>query len=167
MELYEMSTKELLTLHNALADTPAGPKSFATKAKLIARIETIAADRNIDLASFEQAKGASEVQIPMQSQAEVAEAPGTSPDTNEAPTGKGIGHLARELLLDTTGYPHAVIAEMVNTRIEGARATTKSIRWYACRMRKEGIEVPERQRPVAERTNAVAEPEDSPETERV
>ena len=51
MNLQEMSTKSLLALHNAIADAPAGPKTFATKVKLIARIEQIAADKDIDLAS--------------------------------------------------------------------------------------------------------------------
>ena len=54
MELQQMSTKSLLALHNAIAGVPAGPKTFATKAKLIARIEQIAAAGSIDLASFGQ-----------------------------------------------------------------------------------------------------------------
>ncbi len=54
MNLQEMSTKSLLALHNAIADAPAGPKTFATKVKQIARIEQIAAAGSIDLASFGQ-----------------------------------------------------------------------------------------------------------------
>ena len=42
MKLEEMPTKELLALHNRIADKPAGPKTFATRAKLVARIEQIA-----------------------------------------------------------------------------------------------------------------------------
>jgi hypothetical protein len=45
---------------------------------------------------------------------------------------------------------------MVNGQIDGAQATAKSVRWYACRMRKEGAEVPERQRPVTEERCSVA-----------
>lgn len=55
-------------------------------------------------------------------------------------------HQARELLMDPAGYPHGVIAEMVNARIEGAQASAKSVRWYAHDMRKKGTTVPERQR---------------------
>ena len=62
------------------------------------------------------------------------------------PNGKGIGRLARELLLDPAGFPHGVIAEMVNAQIEGAQASAKSVRWYAHDMRKKGATVPERQR---------------------
>ena len=45
MKLEEMPTKELLDLHNRIADKPAGPKTFATRTKLVARIEQIAADK--------------------------------------------------------------------------------------------------------------------------
>ena len=48
--------------------------------------------------------------------------------------------------MDPAGYPHAVIAEMVNAQIEGAQASAKSVRWYAHDMRKKGAAVPERQR---------------------
>lgn len=149
MKLQEMSTKDLLGLHNTLADTPAGPKSFATKTKLIARIESIVADKNLNLASFEQPKTAPAVEPHTQPQAEANETADAPPGVKKAPAGKGIGRLACELLLDPAGYPHADIAEMVNTNIEGARATAKSIRWYACRMRKDGAEVPKRQPSVA------------------
>jgi len=33
---------------------------------------------------------------------------------------------------------------MVNAEIPGAAATAKSVRWYACKMRKDGVQVPER-----------------------
>lgn len=56
MKLEEVPTKELLALHNRIADKPAGPKTFATRTKLVARIEQVAADKNIDLASFGQPK---------------------------------------------------------------------------------------------------------------
>ena len=42
MKLEDMPTKELLALHNRIADKPAGPKTFSTRAKLVARIEQIA-----------------------------------------------------------------------------------------------------------------------------
>jgi hypothetical protein len=146
MKLQEMSTKDLLGLHNTLADTPAGPKSFATKTKLIARIESIATDKNVDLASFEPPKAAAAVEPHKQPQVKATEAADASPEAEKATTGKRIGQLARELLLDPAGYPHVTIAEMVNARIAGARTTAKSVTWYACRMRKEGAEVPARQK---------------------
>lgn len=44
--------------------------------------------------------------------------------------------------MDPMGYPHALIASMVNAPIPGATATNKSVRWYASKMRKDGINVP-------------------------
>lgn len=143
MKLQEMSTKSLLDLHNSIAKASAGPKSFATKTKLIARIKSIAAAGNLDLAPLCPAMANEAVKKDVQPKAEAAEAADNTSETGQ--TSLGIGRLARELLLDPAGYPHAVIAEMVNTRIEGAQATAKSVRWYACKMRKEGAEVPVRQ----------------------
>lgn len=144
MNLQEMSTKSLLELHNAIAETPAGPKSFATKTKLISRIESIAAAGNLDLTSLCPAAASEVATQDVQPQAEVTEAAEAPPKAERTPAGRGIGRLARELLLASAGYPHAVIAEMVNAQIDGARATAKSIRWYACKMRKEGTNVPSR-----------------------
>ena len=56
MTLEQMSMKDLLALHNRIADKPAGPKTFATRAKLAARIEQIAAAKDIDLAASRQPK---------------------------------------------------------------------------------------------------------------
>jgi hypothetical protein len=146
MELQEMSTRDLLALHNTLAEAPAGPKSFATKTKMIARIKSIAADRDITLTSFEQPRAVSVVEQYMQPQAENTEATDAFLKPMMASTGKGIGRLARELLLDPAGYPHAAIAETINASIKGAQATAKSVRWYACNMRKAGVNVPSRQK---------------------
>lgn len=143
MNLQEMNTKSLLALHNTIADEQAGPKTFATKAKLIARIESIAAAGSIDLASLRQAESAEVTEQCTQTQADVAE---TTDVPEKKPNGKGIGRLAREILMDPTGYPHALIAEMVNAQVEGAQTTAKSVRWYAHDMRKKGIEVPERRK---------------------
>ncbi|HCE7029437.1 hypothetical protein [Pseudomonas aeruginosa] len=49
-----MLTKELLVLPNCIADKPAGPKTSATRGKLVARIEQIMAARSSDLESFGQ-----------------------------------------------------------------------------------------------------------------
>lgn len=146
MELQQMSTKSLLALHNAIADAPAGPKTFATKAKLIARIEQIAAAGSIDLASFGQGAEPEASEPRAQPQAEAAETTEAPAENDKKPVGKGIGRLAREFLMDPAGYPHALIAEMVNAQIEGAQATAKSVRWYAHDMRKKGVEVPPRQK---------------------
>lgn len=164
MNLYEFSAMELLALHNSLVDTPAGPKSFATKAKLIARIESISANKNIALTSLEQPKVISAVTQRMQPQTENIEATFALPELKKASAGKGIGQLARELLLDPTGYSHATIAEMVNARIEGAQATSKSVRWYAWQMRKAGTDVPSRRRTTAESvsTDSLVVPEGEP-----
>ena len=76
-------------------------------------------------------------------EAEVAEAPEA---TEKKPRGLGVGALARQLLMDPAGFPHALIAEMVNAQIDGAATTDKSVRWYANDMRKKGVEVPPRQK---------------------
>ena len=143
MKLEDMPTKELLDLHNRIADKPAGPKTFATRGKLVARIEQVAADKNIDLASFGQPKKPKATKERAQPQADVVEAPEA---TEKKPRGLGVGALARAILMDPAGYPHALVAEMVNAQIEGAAATPKSVRWYANDMRKKGIEVPPRQK---------------------
>lgn len=143
MKLDDIPTKELLTLHNRIADKPAGPKTFATRGKLVARIEQIAEAKNIDLASFGQPKKSKATKERAQPQADVAAEPEA---TEKKPHGKGIGALARAILMDPAGFPHALVAEMVNAQIEGAAATPKSVRWYANDMRKKGVEVPPRQK---------------------
>lgn len=146
MNLQEMSTKDLLALHNQIADKAAGPKTFATRGKLLDRIGSIVEAKNIDLASFGQRAEPEVTEPHAQPQADAAETTEAPTETEKKPSGKGIGRLARELLMDPAGYPHAVIAEMVNARIEGAQASAKSVRWYAHDMRKKGVAVPERQR---------------------
>lgn len=146
MNLHEMSTKDLLALHNQIADQPAGPKTFATRSKLLERIESVAAAKNIDLASLGQHAEPEVTEPHAQPQADAAETTEAPTETEKKPRGKGIGRLARELLTDPAGYPHGVIAEMVNAQIEGAQASAKSVRWYAHDMRKKGAVVPERQR---------------------
>ncbi|KLD72865.1 hypothetical protein FZ025_00590 [Xanthomonas hyacinthi] len=143
MKLDDMPTKDLLALHNRIADKPAGPKTFATRAKLVARIEQVAADKNIDLASFGQPKKPKTAEQRAQPRAEVTETPEA---TEKKPHGKGIGALARAILMDPVGHPHALIAAMVNAQVDGAHATAKSVRWYANDMRKKGVEVPPRQK---------------------
>jgi hypothetical protein len=141
MKLEDTPTKELLALHNRIADKPAGPKTFATRAKLIARIEQIAADKDIDLSSSGQPKKPKAAAKRAEPKATAAEAPEAA---EEKPRGLGVGALARAILMDPAGYPHAVIAAMVNAQVDGAAATDKSVRWYANDMRKKGIEVPPR-----------------------
>ncbi|HEP9495766.1 TPA: hypothetical protein VDV68_002732 [Pseudomonas aeruginosa] len=143
MKLEEMPTKELLALHNRIADKPAGPKTFATRAKLVARIEQIAVDKNVDLSSSGQPKKPKAAAKRVEPKAEVVEAPEAA---EKKPRGHGVGALARAILMDPVGYPHAVIAAMVNAQVEGAAATDKSVRWYANDMRKKGVEVPPRQK---------------------
>jgi hypothetical protein len=146
VKLEDMSMKDLLVLHNKITDKQAGPKSFATRSKLVTRIEAIAADKNIDLASFGRAQ-TSEAAVPRtQPQADAIESPDAQPETVKAMRGKGIGALARQFLMDPAGYPHGLIAAMVNAQVDGAQATDKSVRWYANDMRKKGIEVPPRQK---------------------
>lgn len=142
MKLEDMSSKELLGLHNRIAAKPAGPKTFANRAKLIDRIRSVAKAKNISLDSLghpRKPEGTAAGSTPSADNAE-------SPKVIGKKRGGGVGELARQLLLHPAGYPHALIAAMVNQQIAGARATSKSVRWYACDMRKMGIDVPERQK---------------------
>ncbi len=155
MNLQEMSTKDLLALHNQIADKAAGPKTFATRGKLLDRIESVAAAKSIDLASFGQPKAAEVTEPRAQPQADVTETVTVvrtfdlvPVETEKKPVGKGIGRLARELLMDPAGTSHAEIAAEVNRKIPGAQATAKSVRWYAHKMRKDGIQVPSRRKTV-------------------
>ena len=146
MKLEEMSMKDLLVLHNKIADKPAGAKTFATRGKLVARIEAIAANQNIDVASFGRPQMPKAAVPSTQPQADAIESPDAQPETVQSIRGKGIGALARQILMDPAGYPHRLIAAMVNAQLDGAQATDKSVRWYANDMRKKGIEVPPRQK---------------------
>lgn len=143
MKLEEWPTKELLALHNRIADKPAGPKTFATRDKLVARIEQIAVDKNIDLASLGQPKKSKATAKRTEPKAGFVE----TPQANEKESrGLGVGALACAILIDPAGYPHALVADMVNAQIDGAAATAKSVRWYANYMRKKGVEVPPRRK---------------------
>ena len=144
MKLEQMTMKKLLALHNEIADKPAGPKTFSTRSKLVARIGQIAEAKNIDLTSFGQRKPPEAVIKRAQPRIEAAEAIRVRPDEAKKSAGKGIGALAREILMDPTGYPHALVAAMVNAQIDGAAATAKSVRWYASDMRRRGLDVPPR-----------------------
>ncbi|MBN5034654.1 hypothetical protein JY448_13510 [Stenotrophomonas maltophilia] len=141
MKLEDMPTKQLLALHNRIADKPAGPKTFATRGKLVARIEQIAAAKDIDLAASGQPKKPKATAKWAQPKADAVE---VTEATEKKPQGKGIGALARAILMAPAGYPHALIAAMVNAQVDGAACTDKSVRWYANDMRRKGIEVPRR-----------------------
>jgi hypothetical protein len=58
-----------------------------------------------------------------------------SPATTSS-RGKGIGKLAERLIVEHPDWTYRHIAEEVNARIEGAKASEKSVRWYASRMRR-------------------------------
>ncbi len=141
MKLKEMSMKDLLALHNGAADKPAGPKTFASKGKLIARIEALKAAGKLAQTTSGQAKKPKANKTLAQPKVTHTEAVA---ERAEAGAKVGIGALARTILMDPMGYPHALIAAMVNAQIEGAAATAKSVRWYACDMRKRGLDVPPR-----------------------
>lgn len=140
MKLEDISSKELLALHNRFADKPAGPKTFATRGKLIARLRSIAEAKNLDLRSLGQPEKPEATAAAATPSTKAAE----GPDTARKKRGLGVGELARTLLMHPAGYPHAHIAEMVNAQIQGAHATAKSVRWYACEMRKRAVTLPER-----------------------
>lgn len=104
MKLEDSPAKALLALHNRIADKPAGPKTFATRAKLVARIEQIAADKNIDLASLGQPKKPKAAEQLAQPRVEVTKTPEA---TEKKPYGTGIVTHARAILLDPAGRSKA------------------------------------------------------------
>lgn len=145
MNLQSMSMAELLDIHNELADTKAGPKTFASKAKLIGRITKTAESKSIDLASFRQRSEPEVAVRDTEQQTECTEAPEATTETKPK-RGKGVGDLARALIMDEAGHPYQMIAAMVNAQVDGASASAKSVAWYASKMRKAGIDVPERKK---------------------
>lgn len=64
--------------------------------------------------------------------------------TSASSLGKGIGRLAERLIVEHPGWTYRHIAEEVNAQIEGARASEKSVRWYASRMRRQGGDIANR-----------------------
>ena len=72
--------------------------------------------------------------------------------------GKGIGKLAERLIVKYPDWTYRRIAEEVNVQVEGARASEKSVRWYASRMRKRGEDVPSRMAMGAEHEECINPP---------
>lgn len=72
--------------------------------------------------------------------------PSKPPQAAASSRGRGIGKLAEQLIVEYSHWTYRQIAEEVNARIEGARASEKSVRWYASRMRRRGAGVPHRKR---------------------
>lgn len=58
--------------------------------------------------------------------------------------GRGIGRLAERLIVEQPDWTYAAIAAEVNRLVEGAKASEKSVRWYASKMRRRGEEAPSR-----------------------
>jgi len=63
--------------------------------------------------------------------------------------GNGIGRTAEALIVAHPDWTYAAIATEVNRLVEGAKASEKSVRWYASRMRRRGEAVPLRGRRVS------------------
>lgn len=74
--------------------------------------------------------------------------PGASkpPRAAASSRGKGIGRTAEALIVERPDWTFAAIAAEVNQLVEGAKASEKSVRWYASRMRRRGEDVPLRRR---------------------
>lgn len=70
--------------------------------------------------------------------------------------GKGIGRTAEALIVEHPDWTYAAIAAEVNQLVEGAKASEKSVRWYASRMRRRGEDVPLRRRAGSRRKEADA-----------
>lgn len=57
---------------------------------------------------------------------------------------RGIGKLAERLIVEHPDWTYAAIAAEVSRLVEGAKASEKSVRWYASKMRRRGEEAPSR-----------------------
>jgi hypothetical protein len=68
------------------------------------------------------------------------------PQAAAASRGRGIGRLAERLIVEHPDWTYAAVAVEVNRLVEGAKASEKSVRWYASRMRKRGDAVPLRRK---------------------
>ena len=68
------------------------------------------------------------------------------PQATASGRGKGIGRLAERLIVEHPDWTYRRIAEEVNARIEGAKASEKSVRWYASRMRRRGEDIANRRK---------------------
>lgn len=68
------------------------------------------------------------------------------PRNSGANRGKGIGKLAERLIVEHPDWTYAAVAAEVNRLVDGAKASEKSVRWYASRMRRRGEDVPLRRR---------------------
>ncbi|GAB6141175.1 hypothetical protein JCM14076_19040 [Methylosoma difficile] len=166
--LVEWSMKELLELHNKLSpDKPATIKTFATKVKLIARIEQIKAANPISVnmdegAIFLPSKLTEATEEHIEQRIEVVEDELAAPETPKKavkkakeskplaePKLKGptIKSVAEKLILNPAGYPYKVIVEMVKAEIE-CNTTIGCVSWYANKLRKAGVKVPERAKPI-------------------
>ena len=140
-----MTFASLLALYNSMSEKQAGPKTFASRARLIERIRKTAKAQDIDLTLFRQHAVLEVTEQYAQPQADPIETADAATKAKKK-RGHGVGELARSLIMNPSSYPHALIASMVNAEIPGAAATAKSVRWYACKMRKEGTQVPERRK---------------------
>ncbi|MCO5131550.1 MAG: DUF2786 domain-containing protein [Xanthobacteraceae bacterium] len=58
------------------------------------------------------------------------------PRASASGRGRGIGQLAERLIVEHPDWTYRRIAEEVNARIDGARTSEKSVRWYASQMRR-------------------------------
>lgn len=143
MLLNDLSMKKLLDLHNQLANSPLGLKSFATKAKLVNRIAQLATEQNLSIDNLMQTKSSIEPKKAIQLQEELPETQNRSTLTSKQ-RGKGIGMLAKQLLLDEQVYSYKVIVEIINEQILEANTTVNAIRWYTCKLRKAGVKIPNR-----------------------
>lgn len=68
------------------------------------------------------------------------------PRSSGASRGRGIGKLAKELIVAHPDWTYRQIAEEVNARIKGATASEKSVSWYSSQMRKRGDDLPNRRK---------------------
>jgi len=82
--------------------------------------------------------------------------PPKQPQAAASSRGRGIGRLAERLIAEHPDWTYAAVAAEVNRLVEGAKASEKSVRWYASKMRRRGENVPLRRRAEDRRQEAAS-----------
>ena len=134
------SARELLLVKRRIAallnKTEANGCAPGEAAAAFEKVEELVAKYELDPAAF---RWPSRPSTPSGSATYVPKSP-KQPPAAAASRGRGIGKLAERLIAEHPDWTYRRIAEEVNARVKGAQASEKSVRWYASKMRRPGVE---------------------------
>lgn len=126
-DLSDLTTRRLAALYGALTGTETGPKTFNTKQRAIARIETLLAERNLTVADALKAGGfdtetpdAEEPVEPMQEEPAVPEEPQTIiPDDTTADEPGALAGASAEAADPAAILTDPAVAADIHSRLTG------------------------------------------------